>query len=435
MTAYDDLDRTLAAWFESDALPGAPAGRLESTVAGTRRIRPRPTWLAGPGSRWPESTMTVGLGVGAIQSRRAGLRLSMMLLLVLALIALVGGALLMGARLLGPPPATLGDGRLAYVLGHDIFLADSDGGRPVRITNAAAAVDGCDTFWTEGPLWSPDGRHLVYRGGGEGCAQMIFISDEEGQVTASFSGGGWIVSWSPDSTRLSTWVEWGRTIAIHGIDGVRQAELDLPEGMGPTGDYDPVWSPDGRSVLIRLGPPHPSRIWEIPVDGWTPRKLPDADTRSEYDASWSQDGRRVAYVPYLESYSLIVANADGSPIHVLDGAAANQATGPGAGPQYGGAILSRAGDRAAFSVTSGALDLATGATAHELGVVDVATGAVTTVYRPDGFDTVEPIEFSADGDRLLFRRSNAATDSVWSVNVDGSMARQILAGTREADWR
>ena len=29
MNAYDDLDRTLAAWFESDSLPGAPAGCLE----------------------------------------------------------------------------------------------------------------------------------------------------------------------------------------------------------------------------------------------------------------------------------------------------------------------------------------------------------------------------------------------------------------------
>jgi Tol biopolymer transport system component len=246
---------------------------------------------------------------------------------------------------------------------------------------------------------------------------------------------GWLVSWSPDSTRVATWVTLGRTIAIDGIDGVRQAEIDLPDGKAPTGDYDPVWSPDGRSVLIRLGPPSPSRIWEIPVDGRAPREVPDEDVRSEYDASWSTDGRRIAYVPYLESYSLVVANADGSPIRVLDGARASAAYGPGDGPQYGGAVLSPDGDRAAFNVTSGPLYLTSGENAprrYELGLVDVASGGVTTLYRPEGFDRVDPIEFSADGTRLLFRRSSETTASIWSVDVDGSNARQLIADAQDA---
>ena len=162
--------------------------------------------------------------------------------------------------------------------------------------------------------------------------------------------------------------------------------------------------------------------------------------RSEYDASWSKDARRVAYVPYLTSFSLVVANADHSPIRVLDGAlAGNDGYGPGAGPYYGGAVLSPAGDRAAFNVTPpGPLYLPSGGDAprrYELGIVDVASGAVTTLYRPDGFDRVDPIEFSADGTRLLFRRSNETTFSIWSVNVDGSDARQLIADAWDADWR
>src|SRR6476660_1286743 len=73
------------------------------------------------------------------------------------------------------------------------------------------------------------------------------------------------------------------------------------------------------------------------------------------------------------------------------GSTAAEAYGPGEGPQYGGAVLSSAGENAQRR--------------YELGVVDVASGVVKTLYRPDGFDTVDPIEFSADGKRLLFRRS------------------------------
>jgi len=437
MTAYDDLDRTLAAWFESDSLPIAPAGRLESTIAATRRVRPRPAWLGGVGSRWPGAPAS-GLDAGAVRSRRADLSLATMFLLVLALIALVGGALLVGARLVAPPPAS-GDGRLVYAVDGDIFVADWEGANPVRVADGAPdRANSCESYWAEGPIWSPDGRHFAYRHGGMDCDQQIFVADADGRVVSSFRGHGWLVSWSPDSTRIATWVTLGRTIAINGIDGVREAEIDLPDGKAPTGDYDPVWSPDGRSVLIRLSP-SPSRIWEIPVDGRTARQVPDADVRSEYNASWSKDARRVAYIPYRTSFSLVIANADHSPIRVLDGAlAGNPAYGPGDGPEYGGAVLSPAGDRAAFNVTSGPSYLPTGGSAsqrYELGVVDVASGAVTTRYRPDGFDRVDPVKFSADGTHLLFRRSNETTSSIWSVDVDGSNARQLIADAWDADWR
>jgi Tol biopolymer transport system component len=440
MTAYDDLDRTLAAWFESDALAPAPAGRLDMLVAATRRIRPRPAWLAGPGSQWVGSSPAAGLGLGTISSGRAGLRLSTMILLLLAFVALVGGTLLVGARLLAPPPMTLVGAGLAYALDGDIYVADADGGNRVRIADGAPdGAAGCGGYWSDGPMWSPDGRHIAYRGGGFDCDSTVYIADPDGRVVASFRGEGWLVSWSPDSTRVATWVTWGKTIAIDGIDGVRQAVLDLPAGMGPTGDYDPVWSPDGRSLLIRLGPPSPSRIWEIPVDGRTPRQVPDEDSRSEYGASWSRDAARVTFVPYLESYSLVIANADGSPIRVLDGVkATTRDFGPGEGPQYGLPVLSPAGDRVAFNVTSGPTYLSSGAEAprgFELGVVDVSTGTVTMLLRVEGFEHLDPIEFSADGSRLLFQRTDDSSSSIWSVNVDGSNIRLVVADIGDADWR
>ena len=66
-------------------------------------------------------------------------------------------------------------GRLAYGIDGDIYVADADGSNPLRIADGASSNHGnCGGYWGEGPIWSPDGRYLAYRGdGGEagsGCA-------------------------------------------------------------------------------------------------------------------------------------------------------------------------------------------------------------------------------------------------------------------------
>ncbi len=162
-------------------------------------------------------------------------------------------------------------------------------------------------------MWSPDGRHLAYRSCG-----TVFISDPTGHAVVSMPGNGWLVSWAPDSARVATWVGGGaKTIGIYGLDGILQASLTLPSGLAPTGDYDPIWSPDGRSVLIRLGPPSPSVVWEVPVDGAPPQPVPVDDPRSHL-ATYSPDGHHVAYsTADSTTESLIVAAADGSQVRVM----------------------------------------------------------------------------------------------------------------------
>ena len=51
------------------------------------------------------------------------------------------------------------------------------------------------------------------------------------------------------------------------------------------GDFDPVWSRDGASLLVPHGV-------EVPLDGRTPRQLPPDDPRT---GEISPDGDRVAY--------------------------------------------------------------------------------------------------------------------------------------------
>ena len=438
MTGHDDFDRTLAGWFEADALSPAPAGGLDRVLDATRRRRPRPAWLAGPGSHWVGDGHLAPLSGGIRSLPRLRMRWSTALILLLALAALVGGAILMGARLLqSSPRPTERFGLLAYGTNRDMYLAQWDGKSPTRITQSAPVSPGsCGGFGAEGTIWSPDGQHLAYRGCG-----TVFISDPSGHVVASFPGNGWLVSWSPDSTGIATWIEGSsQTIGIYGLEGARQARLTVPTGYSPPGDFDPVWSRDGASLLIDLSPPAPTQdpgqVWELPVDGRTPRPVPADDPRSQESVAYSPDGARVAFMaerkqpgPFLlPAESLVVAAADGSQERILVSGGVQ----PGG---LGSVVWSPTGDRIAFAVTAAGTQ--PGAPlADELRLVNVANGTVTSLAKTRGTDSLHAIRFSATGDRILFSRTDSPGEpSLWSVRADGLDAQLLVMGTWSGDWQ
>jgi Tol biopolymer transport system component len=313
-----------------------------------------------------------------------------------------------------PTPGSLGS--LAYTVDGDIYVADWDGSNPVRIANGdpVSRVDDCNRvdYSIEGSIWSPDGRYLAYWR--SSCDPNLWgnviISDPEGNVIASFPGAGWQVSWSPDSTRVAVWIRWGETIGVYGLDGERQTVLTVPPGMMAPGDFDPVWLPDGESLLV------PNAV-EIPLDGSTPRRLPWADQASGWWATYSPDGSRVAYAAYR---SLVVASADGSHPQEV----------------FGDSVCcwypawSPTGDRIAFTSGNGT----------ELRVLDVATETVTLLAETDGSDRLSVIEFSPEGDRILLARADdrgRGVTSLWSIDAEGSNLRRLVARTawNTGDWQ
>ena len=104
MTAQNDLDRALGAWFSEEATAAPPPEPLARAVESTRTIRPRPALAAGVGSRWVGAGTTSGPWVGVTSLRRVAL----LALLALLAASLAGAALLVGSRLLAPktPPHT-----------------------------------------------------------------------------------------------------------------------------------------------------------------------------------------------------------------------------------------------------------------------------------------------------------------------------------------
>jgi Tol biopolymer transport system component len=310
-----------------------------------------------------------------------------------------------------PPTTTRA---LAYGVDGDIFLADADGSNAVRIADGAPSTDECPPgeeraghYLVHGTAWSPDGRYLAYWDRecpvSEGT-YTVLISDAEGNVIASFPGQGWEIAWSPDSTRVAVmdvWVPEGQgdaTIGIYGLDGVRQAALTLPSALTPSGDYSPVWSRDGSSILFPGA--------RVPLDGDAPTPL------SHGFDGYSPDGSRFANV---EDGSLVVGD-NNTPD-------ARRAADPG---EFWDLAWSPNGDLVAFEVDG-----------TELLVRDVATGADTSLLDVTRSERLHVIEFSTDGDRILFTRSDAdgGRGSLWSIGADGSDLRRILDGIDWADLR
>ena len=319
-----------------------------------------------------------------------------------------------------PTPTPMGTERLAYGLHGNIYVADANGRNPVRIANGVAGSAGsatCGPYRGDGPIWSPDGRYLAFRGEiarGGGCHGTVNIADPARGIVASFPGEGWKTSWSPDSTRVAAWVHWGRTIGIYGLDGVRQALLTLPQGLMAPGDFDPVWSRDGASLLV------PFSV-EVPIDGSPPRQLPATDPRTQLQATYAPDGAHTAYISRYGSSSLTVAAADGSQARVL---VREGAWDP---------VWSPTGDRIAFDVQrKGRTNLLP---PSEIRMVDVASGRVTSVAGKGGTEDLGVVGFSSDGDRILFSRTDGSVSSLWSVRTDGTDPHLLVKGADWGEWQ
>jgi Tol biopolymer transport system component len=76
----------------------------------------------------------------------------------------------------------------------------------------------------------------------------------------------------------------------------------------------------------------------------------------------------------------------------------------------------------------------------ELRVVDLATGTVTLLVETDGSDMLSVLDFSPEGERILFSRTEVGgsyVSSLWSINADGSNPRRLVTGTAwgGGDWQ
>jgi TolB protein len=167
--------------------------------------------------------------------------------------------------------------------------------------------------------WSPDGTQIAFQGRDEvtGKTGLYVIDLGEGDaLKGGFQGrrvgegraptqfDPWSVPrWSPDGTELASVS--GEICSAVGNAGVIIVKADgsgqRALAAGPTGEYDPAWSPDGKQIALHrtVEPseywndrPCTVRTWIVAADGTNERRL-DALENDWPPPLWSPDGTRL----------------------------------------------------------------------------------------------------------------------------------------------
>jgi hypothetical protein len=280
---------------------------------------------------------------------------------------------------------------LARSLTSDRMPAEQPRPAPAALGTLAYALDG-DIYVAEG-----DGSNAVKIADGRSAEDCY-----------DWSGEYWAEGpmWSPDGRYLAyrRYTDCGSELTPHPRDVViSDAEGNVVASF-PAQGWDIMWSPDSTRVAVwdRFG--HTIGIYGLDGVRQTQLTMPDRwSVPGDVDPGWVPDGASVFVDPDVEL--------------PLDGGAPRRL--PGGPPP------DPAGDPDGFDigVDHGALKLAR----------TDGSGSVTLVAAERGTD-LEAIAVSPERDRVLFSKIEQGEPSLWSIGVDGSDPRLIVAGTTQGEW-
>ncbi len=266
---------------------------------------------------------------------------------------------------------------------------------PTRVTSATGVED----F----PTWSPDGRMLSYQSLESGnldiWVKMLGTGDPLDR-TADYEGEDRYPSWSPDGRAIAFWSDRDETEAIYVMPALVGGPRKVARNVEPLGP--PVWMNRGEELayLVR------DRALEIvSLESGEIRRiaLPGESVR-RVEASWSNDGRLVAYLD-ASSWSssvhpLLIYNVDKKEVYpVTDGR--SEVWSPNWSPD---------GRRLFFVSDVG-------------GSMDLYQQRVESSGRPDG--DPQPITtgfeirraaFSPDGSKLAYSRGRRVSN-LWRIPI------------------
>ncbi|HEV8058665.1 MAG TPA: S41 family peptidase [Gemmataceae bacterium] len=183
---------------------------------------------------------------------------------------------------------------VAFTIMGELFLAPTTGGKATRLTDRAAN--------DHAPVWSPDGRKLVFSSDVGGFEDLYLLEPDDpdhSQLSRARKFKYRRLTFTPEAEIGASFSPDGRKIAF--LRGGQLWTMD-PDGSGAkvlvkeasVFDYD--WSPDGRNlVFARRDASFASDLYIIPASGGEARNITRYGTMHE-DVSWSRRGGKIAFI-------------------------------------------------------------------------------------------------------------------------------------------
>jgi TolB protein len=154
------------------------------------------------------------------------------------------------------------------------------------------------------PLWSPDGRHIVYQARGRKIIAYSLETDGSFPVCPTIAQAAETLSydWSPDGNRLAIMI--GLSMTQSGIVVVSLSAPDDCRDIVPPKEFiwssSPIWSPDSKLILYFSGSSIRSPegyyfndLWVLNADGGENRPLTQQMILTSAD--WSPDSQWVVF--------------------------------------------------------------------------------------------------------------------------------------------
>ncbi len=329
----------------------------------------------------------------------------------------------------------------------DLWLMDSAGGQPLRLTDHLG-VD-CS------PAWLANGR------------EILFVSDRGGTASlwrvGRFGGSAAPVledavepAVSPDGSRIAFSrrgrAGTGLTIWVAPLDDPGAARQLTPDGLGVWDHENPSFSPDGRSIAYADF----QDVWLVAADGSEPpRRLTDG-AATHRDPVWFPDGRTLLLTSWREgTLALWAVGTDGHGLSRV-----TTGTGPECQPSLSGDGIMVAYSTHRVGQNVVVTDLVTGhrewlaSSSHDAspdlrpdgGAVVFSsdrTGGIHLWLQPlvDGRPEGQPRQltsgqgrsavpaFSLDGEVIAYYRIVDQRRELWVVPAHGGSAVQLTEGT------
>jgi Tol biopolymer transport system component/DNA-binding winged helix-turn-helix (wHTH) protein len=295
--------------------------------------------------------------------------------------------------------------------GPGIFIALIGGEKPLQLTHGDRDDDA---------TWSPDGRQIAFArfSPGPSIQKTLYVipalgGSERRVYTASYPQWAQCnrMSWSPDGKALifseapdNNGKAW---LSILSLSDLTVRPLTTPHNQ--QFDCDPVFSPDGRTVVFARGPMGAflSDVYVQNVDGGEPFRLTTGNSGG--DAAWTQDGKEIVFDSSARGIHGLwrISASGGTPQPI---AASGDAYEPS---------ISRRGNQLAYRVDK------RWDTIWRLDLKDERHPLASPVRLLSGRGYIWKPSYSPDGKKIAFESNRMGYENIWMCDNDGSNCSQL----------